>query len=329
MRPAFKISILVIVLLTCFTFSLMTGAKWISLSKVFTAFVVPDPMNLDHILVSTTRLSRTILAVVVGAALAVSGTLMQALTRNPLASPGLFGVNAGAIFCIILFTSFFPLTSLHALLWSALSGAALAGTLVWLVGNIGQGKMNPLRIVLAGVSITAMFTAFSQAWLVVDQEGLDTVLFWLAGSLNERSLQVTFPLILSCLPALLGALVMGKQINVLNAGEEIATGLGQNIALIRLAVSVLIIWLAGCAVSLAGSIGFIGLVVPHMARRMISIDHRWLIPGSGLLGAILLVISDMLARVVILPQEVPVGVMTALFGAPFFIMLARRGRHYD
>lgn len=328
MSPLFKISALIAVLLVSVVLSLMTGAQWVPVSQVPAALFAPDAMNLNHILVNSTRLPRTLLAVVVGAALAVSGTLMQALTRNPLASPGLFGVNAGAVFGIILFSSLFSLTSLQAWLWSALPGAVLAGTLVWLVGNMGQGKMNPLRIVLAGASITAMFTAFSQAWLVMDQEGLNTVLFWLAGSLNERSLQVTAPLILSCLPAFLVAMLLAGQINVLNAGEEIATGLGQNIALIRLVMSVLIIWLAGCAVALAGSIGFIGLVVPHMARRLISIDHRWLLPGGALLGGILLMLADVLARVLILPREVPVGVMTALFGAPFFIMLVRRGRQY-
>lgn len=328
MSPAIKISVLVAGLLVTVILSLMAGAQWIPFSQVVAALFEPDAMNINHILVHSTRLSRTLLAVLVGAALAVSGTLMQALTRNPLASPGLFGVNAGAVFGIILFSSLFSLTSLQAWLWSALPGAALAGALVWLVGNMGQGKMNPLRIVLAGASITAMFTAFSQAWLVVDQEGLDTVLFWLAGSLNERSLQAASPLMLSCLSALLVALVLGRQINVLNTGEDMATGLGQNTAAVRLIVSVLIVWLAGCAVALAGSIGFIGLVVPHMARRLISIDHRWLLPGGALLGALLLVLADVLARVVILPQEVPVGVMTALFGAPFFIALVRKGGLY-
>ena len=328
MSPGITLSLLFAALLASMALSLMSGAQWIAFSDVLGALFAPDVMDLNHILVSTTRLSRTLLAVTVGAALAVSGTLMQALTRNPLASPGLFGVNAGAVFSIILFGSLFSLNSLQAWLWSALPGAAAAGALVWIVGNSGQGRMNPLRIVLAGASITAMFTAFSQAWLVVDQEGLDTVLFWLAGSLNERALDAAAPLLLTCLAALAVALLLGGQINVLNTGEEIATGLGQNMAAIRLGVSVLIVWLAGCAVALAGSIGFIGLVVPHMARRLIGVDHRWLLPGAALLGGLVLVLSDVLARVVILPQEVPVGVMTALFGAPFFIMLARRGGRY-
>ncbi|MCC4265828.1 iron ABC transporter permease [Oceanimonas baumannii] len=312
-------------LLLCMLLSLMSGASWIGPAEVAMALLQPDAGNINHLLVSTTRLSRTLLAVVVGASLAVAGALMQALTRNPLASPGLFGINAGAAFFIILFSSLFSLASLQAWLWCAFIGAALAGALVWLIGNMGQGRLNPLRLVLAGAAITALFSAFSQALLVMNQDGLDTVLFWLAGSLNERTLAMAMPLLAGSLVALLVALLCAGPLNVLSAGEDIAAGLGQRLGLIRLLLSVLIIGLAGSAVALAGSIGFIGLMVPHMVRKSISIDHRWLLPGCALAGAILLLLADLVARVVILPQEVPVGVMTALLGAPFFILLARRG----
>lgn len=315
-------------LLLCSLLSLAVGATWIPLPQVVAAFMHPDASSTSHVLVTSTRLSRTLMAIAVGASLAVAGALMQALTRNPLASPGLFGVNAGATFFIILFSSIFSLSSPDAWLWCAFIGAAVAGCLVWLIGNMGQGSLNPLRMVLAGAAIAALFSAFSQALLVVNQDGLDTVLFWMAGSLSERSLPIAAPLLACSLFALLGTMLLAGQLNVLNAGEEIATGLGQRTGLIRLAMSVLIICLAGSAVALAGSIGFIGLLVPHMVRKGLSIDHRWLLPGCALVGAILLLLADTLARVVILPQEVPVGVMTALFGAPFFIILARRGgRH--
>jgi iron complex transport system permease protein len=173
-----------------------------------------------------------------------------------------------------------------------------------------------------------LFSAFSQALLVVNQDGLDTVLFWMAGSLTERSLSVAAPLLLCGVLGLFGAMLLAGQVNVLNAGEEIATGLGQRTGMIRLLMAVLVVCLAGSAVALAGSIGFIGLLVPHMVRKGLSIDHRWLLPGCALLGAIVLLLADTLSRVLILPQEVPVGVMTALFGAPFFILLARRGGRY-
>lgn len=328
MSHALKLSLAAALLLLCSLASLAVGASWVAPSQVAAALLHPDPLNVSHILVSSTRLARTLMAIAVGASLAVAGALMQALTRNPLASPGLFGINAGATFFIILFSAWFSLSSPEHWLWCAFAGAALAGCLVWLIGNMGQGSLNPLRMVLAGAAMAALFGAFSQALLVVNQDGLDTVLFWLAGSLSERSLALAAPLLLCSSLALLGALLLAGQVNVLNAGEEIATGLGQSTGLIRLLMSVLIVCLAGSAVALAGSIGFIGLLVPHMVRRGLSIDHRWLLPGCALVGAILLLLADTLARVVILPQEVPVGVMTALFGAPFFIMLARRGgRH--
>jgi iron complex transport system permease protein len=317
-----------VVLLISGVLSLAVGATWIPLSDIAVAFVHPDPLSVSHVLVTTTRLSRTLMAMAVGASLAVAGALMQALTRNPLASPGLFGINAGATFFIILCSSLFSLSSPDAWLWCAFLGAAVAGSLVWLIGNMGQGSLSPLRIVLAGAAMAALFSAFSQALLVVNQDGLDTVLFWLAGSLTERSLSVAAPLLLCGVLGLFGAMLLAGQVNVLDAGEEIATGLGQRTALIRLLMSVLVVCLAGSAVALAGSIGFIGLLVPHMVRKGLSIDHRWLLPGCALLGAIVLLLADTLSRVLILPQEVPVGVMTALFGAPFFILLARRGGRY-
>jgi iron complex transport system permease protein len=317
-----------VVLLLSGVLSLAVGATWIPLSQIAAAFVQPDPLSINHVLVTTTRLSRTLMAMAVGASLAVAGALMQALTRNPLASPGLFGINAGATFFIILSSSLFSLSSPDAWLWCAFIGAAVAGSLVWLIGNMGQGSLSPLRIVLAGAAMAALFSAFSQALLVVNQDGLDTVLFWLAGSLTERSLSVAAPLLMCGVLGLFSAMLLAGQVNVLNAGEEIATGLGQRTGLIRLLMSVLVVCLAGSAVALAGSIGFIGLLVPHMVRKGLSIDHRWLLPGCALLGAIVLLLADTLSRVLILPQEVPVGVMTALFGAPFFILLARRGGRY-
>lgn len=328
MSNGLKLYITGVVLLMSCVLSLAVGATWIPLSQILAAFVHPDPLSVSHVLVTTTRLSRTLMAMAVGASLAVAGALMQALTRNPLASPGLFGINAGATFFIILFSSLFSLSSPDAWLWCAFIGAAVAGSLVWLIGNMGQGSLSPLRIVLAGAAMAALFSAFSQALLVVNQDGLDTVLFWLAGSLTERSLSVAAPLLLCGVLGLFGAMLLAGQVNVLNAGEEIATGLGQRTGLIRLLMSVLVVCLAGSAVALAGSIGFIGLLVPHMVRKGLSIDHRWLLPGCALLGAILLLLADTLSRVLILPQEVPVGVMTALFGAPFFILLARRGGRY-
>ncbi|MDR6353636.1 ABC-type Fe3+-siderophore transport system permease subunit [Pseudomonas psychrotolerans] len=223
------------------------------------------------------------------------------------------------------------LSSPESWVFCALLGAAVAGALVWILGNRGQARLTPRRLVLAGAALAALFTAFSQALLVINQEGLDTVLFWLAGSVGERNLATAAPLLVFSLLLLGAASALAGQLDVLVAGDDLARGLGQPIGLIRLLAGVLVICLAGSAVALAGNIGFIGLVVPHLVRGLLARArhaHLWLIPGCALGGALLLMLADSLARVVILPQEVPVGIMTALFGGPFFIHLARReGRH--
>ncbi|MFP1862108.1 FecCD family ABC transporter permease [Lonsdalea quercina] len=308
--------------------SLTVGPVFIPPAQVAAALFHSDAMNVSHSIVTSTRLTRTVVAAVVGGSLAVAGALMQALTRNPLASPGLFGVNAGAMFFLIVCAALLPSVSPQFGQGAAFAGAALAGGLVWLTGTLGQGRLNPLRMVLAGAAISAMFAAFSQAILVVSQEGLDTILFWLAGSVADRDLTMIRPLLAGCLIALAASLLLAGQVNVLGAGEAIARGLGQRTGRIRLMMCVLVVVLAGSAVAMAGNIGFIGLVVPHIARRLFPVDQRWRLPGCALLGAALLLLADILARIVILPQEVPVGVMTALLGAPCFLSLLRRGgRH--
>ncbi|XWJ89649.1 FecCD family ABC transporter permease [Phytobacter ursingii] len=308
--------------------SMMTGARFYTFAQLIKALTDADPTSAVDTIIRTSRLPRTLLAMGVGAFLAVAGGLMQALTRNPLASPGLFGVNAGAALMIVLVGSFFAVISPWVTLWLAFTGACVTGALVWFSSRISKGQLNPLRLVLAGVAITALCNAFTQAILVVDQETLDTMLFWLAGSLAGNDLAQLYPLLIPGVLLMIAACLFAGQMNVLNAGEEIARGLGLNIALVRLLASVLVVGLAGCAVALAGSIGFVGLIVPHIARQLFGSDLRRSLPASALLGALLLLVADIAARVVILPQEVPVGVMTALMGAPFFILLAqRRGEH--
>ncbi|WP_145002390.1 FecCD family ABC transporter permease [Pseudomonas oryzihabitans] len=331
MTVPLRLLLLALALALTAVLSLSVGARWIAPTTVVAALLQEPSLALDATLVNTTRLTRLLVALVVGANLAVAGALMQAMTRNPLASPGLFGINAGATFALVLGITLLGLSSAASWMLCALLGAAVAGTLVWILGNQGQARLTPLRIVLAGAALAALFTAFSQALLVVNQEGLDSVLFWLAGSVGERNLATVTPLLVFSLLALGAAGVLAAQLDVLVAGDDLARGLGQPIGLIRLLAGTLVIGLAGSAVALAGNIGFIGLLVPHLVRGLLARarhEHRWLIPGCALGGALLLVLADSLARVVILPQEVPVGIMTALFGGPFFIHLARRGgRH--
>lgn len=308
--------------------SMMTGPRFYTLSQLVNALFQVDPTSATETIIRTSRLPRTLLAMGVGAFLAVAGGLMQALTRNPVASPGLFGVNAGAALMIVATSSFFAIISPWMTLLLAFTGACTTGTLVWFASRVSSGQLNPLRLVLAGVAITALCNAFTQAILVIDQETLDTLLFWLAGSLAGNDLQHLYPVLLPGALLVVIACLLAGQMNVLNAGEEIARGLGLNIALVRLLASMLVVGLAGCAVALAGNIAFVGLMVPHISRQLFGSDLRHALPACALLGALLLLMADVAARVVILPQEVPVGVMTALMGAPFFILLAqRRGNH--
>ncbi|MCV9878209.1 FecCD family ABC transporter permease [Brenneria izbisi] len=326
-KPFVLFSGVILLLIACGA-SLMYGQTTIALSVVFKALFYPDPQQIDHILVTTTRLSRTCIAVVVGASLAVAGALMQALTRNPLASPGIFGVNAGAMFFIVFLAAWLPLSSSLSLTWTAYAGAAVAGGLVYFLGTLGNSRASQLRIVLAGAAITALFTAFTQATLVVNQDGLDSMLFWLAGSVSGRSLALLLPMLPWFAAAMLLSLLLARHINILVAGEDVAKGLGQRTGMIRALLGLCVVGLAGGAVAIAGNIGFIGLIVPHMTRRLLSTDHRWLLPGCAVLGATLLVLSDVVARLLIQPQEIPVGAMTALLGAPFFIYLARKGMRH-
>jgi iron complex transport system permease protein len=327
-RHIFKFSLLALSLL-CLMLALLASIAYgqyvISAKSVWTAFWAFDPQSIDHVIIRTTRLSRALVACLVGSALAVAGVLMQALTRNPLASPSIFGVNAGAVFAIVLFSTFFSVTSLNTFLWLAFLGASVAGALVYGLGSLGKDGLSPVRIVLSGAAISALFMAFTQGILVIGQEGLDSVLFWVAGSVSGRDVSMVVPLAPAFVVGMVLAILAAPQINILLSGDDVAKGLGQNTLLIKVVLSLLIIGLAGGSVALGGSIGFIGLMVPHMVRSVVGYDHKWLIPLSALWGAILLLCADVVSRFVIMPEEVPIGVTTAILGAPFFIYLARKG----
>lgn len=313
------------ILIVSFAASIVLGQTLTPIGTAIEAFVHFDAASTEHIIVTTTRLSRAVIACLIGASLAIAGALMQALTRNPLASPDLFGINAGAMFFVVLGTVFFSLNSLIQLIWFALFGAGLAAMIVMVLGSLGRDGLSPIKIVLAGAALTALFSAFTQGMLVIDEQSLEGVLFWIGGSVSGRTLEMLNPV----LPLIVGAGVLsaflGSSINIFVTGEDIATGLGQKVVYVKIVMGVLIACLAGGSVAVGGSIGFIGLIVPHIVRSLIGIDYRWIIPYCAVLGASLLLLADVAARFVIMPEEMPIGVMTALIGAPFFIYLARKG----
>ncbi|MCC3355805.1 FecCD family ABC transporter permease [Bacillus sp. REN16] len=298
-----------------------TDTSWRMAYETFTAY---NGSN-EHIIIETIRLPRALIAASVGASLGIAGALMQALTKNPLASPGIFGVNAGAGFFIVAAVSIFSINSLQAFTWVAFLGAAIAAFIVYFIGSLGREGLTPMKLTLAGAAMAAMFSSFTQGLLVVDEMALDQVLFWLAGSIQGRKLEM----LTSVLPYLgiawVASLLLANKINILSMGEDVAKGLGQRTGTVKLFTAITIILLAGGAVSVAGPIGFIGIVIPHLARSLVGIDHRWILPFCGILGGTLLLLADISARYIVMPEEVPVGVMTALIGTPFFIYVARKG----
>lgn len=309
---------------TAFAASLMLGTTDIAPATALEMFTHYDPARIAHIILLKERLPRAVIATLVGASLAIAGALMQTLTRNPLASPGILGINAGAMFFVVVAVSLLPLHSPADYVWAALLGALVAACLVVVLSRGQRGELSPLRVVLAGVAVTAMFVSFSQGLLIVDQPGFESVLYWLAGSVSGRELSLVTPLLPLYGIALLLCAMLVSHANALLLGDDMVKGLGMRPGMTRLLLGVAVILLAGSSVALAGMIGFVGLVVPHMARGVFGIDHRWLLPACALLGASLLLLADVAARFLMPPQDIPVGVMTALIGTPFFIHLARR-----
>lgn len=323
-----KLLILFLIFILSFLLSLMIGQTFISFPEVLTYLIHSSYSDLNHIIIETSRLPRTVVSVLVGANLSVAGILMQSFTRNPIAAPGILGINASAMFFIVVLSSFFNFDSFEYYLWSAFLGAFFSGALVWLLSTMGSKEINPLRMVLAGAALTALFYSFTQAFLIINKEGLEDILFWLAGSVSNKDLDLVMPILPYSIVALIGSFFLSRHMNILSLGDESAKSLGQNIKIIRIFMVLFIVVLAGSSVAIAGSVGFIGLVVPHIVKYIFSSDNRFLIPASILLGANIVLISDIIARTIIIPREVPIGIMTALIGAPFFIYLILTKRKY-
>ncbi|WP_078578705.1 FecCD family ABC transporter permease [Salipaludibacillus agaradhaerens] len=319
-----KLVIVTIALILLMGMSIIMGYTNTSIMLTYEAFTSFDGSN-EHLIIQTVRLPRALIAACVGASLAIAGVYMQTLTRNPLASPGIFGINAGASFAVVCVLSVFNVSSLNVFTWVAFLGAAVAALAVYFVGGVGRQGLTPMKITLAGAAITALFSSFTQGILVTNEAALDEVLFWLSGSIQGRSLTILVTVFPYILIGWLLALIMTPMMNVLAMGDDVAKGLGLKVGLLKLTVGLIVILLAGGSVAIAGPIGFIGIVIPHIARSLIGTDHRWLVPFAGLLGGVLLLAADIGARYIVMPQEVPVGVMTAFIGTPFFIYIARKG----
>jgi iron complex transport system permease protein len=317
------VSVLLALLVLAVLASLAVGAKPIPLELVWHALWSPTGTE-DDIVVRSLRVPRTALGVGVGLALGVAGALMQGHTRNPLADPGLLGVSAGAAFLVVVGIYVLGVTSLYGYVWFAFAGAFGASVLVFLLGSLGRGGPTPVTLALAGVAVSAFLGALTSALILADTATLDAYRFWAVGSIAGRDAGIAGQVAPFLVAGLVLAAVNAPALNLLALGEDVARGLGQNLAVARWTGLVAITLLTGAAVAACGPVGFVGLVVPHVARFFTGPDHRWLLPASGLAGAVLLLAADVIGRVVVRPGELQVGIVLGLVGAPFFVALVRR-----
>ncbi|MCD8489842.1 MAG: iron ABC transporter permease [Desertifilum sp.] len=310
------------VLLLVFAASLAWGAADIPLETVIQALTALDGST-DRLIIRTVRLPRSLIAALVGASLAVAGGIMQGITQNPLASPAILGINAGAAFAVVVATFVLGTHSLTLYAVFAFLGAGVTAILAYWLGSLGRGGLTPLNLTIAGAAIAAFASSLTSGILIVSQRTLEEIRFWLAGSVAGRDLNLFLQILPYLCAGLLLAFALSKSITTLSLGEDIAKSLGQRTAWVKGLAAVAVVLLAGGSVAIAGPIGFVGLVVPHIVRFFVGVDYRWILPYSALFGAILLLSADICARLIVQPQELPVGLMMPLIGAPFFIYLTR------
>ncbi|AIV38440.1 FecCD family ABC transporter permease [Streptomyces sp. MPA0124] len=329
-RRVAGLGVLAALLVVAAAASLAVGARALSPAEVWHGlFAAPEPdqrLTEIRLIVRTVRVPRTVLAVVAGVALGVAGALIQGYTRNPIADTGLLGVNSGASFAVVSGIAAFGFTSPFQYVWFGFAGAAVAGVVVFGLSSIGRGAGNPLTLALAGQGVTVFLAAMTTAVALTDKASLNALRFWNAGSLTGVGFDVIWPVSAFVAAGLLPALITLPAVNLLNLGDDVARGLGVNIALTRTVGIVAITLLAGAATAACGPIAFLGLMVAHVARYLTGPDYRWLVPYAGLLGAVVLLVCDIVGRLVVRPGELDAGVVVSLLGAPFFAVLVWRGK---
>ncbi|WP_448641332.1 FecCD family ABC transporter permease [Geodermatophilus sp. URMC 63] len=317
------LAVLLAVVVATAALSLTVGTRSIGIGTVWQALTASLQTE-ETIIVRELRLPRTVLGVMVGLALGVAGALTQGHTRNPLGDPGLLGVTAGASLAVVLAIWLLGVGSPAGYVWFAFTGALVGTVLVFLLGSVGRGGAGPVTLALAGAALSALFYALVRAILVSDAQSLDSFRFWVVGALAGRGADVAWQVAPFIAAGLVLALLNAPALDLLGLGEDVARGLGQRVWLARLTGLAAVTLLCGAATAACGPIAFVGLVVPHAVRAVTGPDHRWLVPCSGLVGASLLLVADVVGRVVARPGEVQVGIVLALLGAPFFIALVRR-----
>ncbi|MEU0171534.1 iron ABC transporter permease [Streptomyces iakyrus] len=329
-RRVTGLGILLAVLVVAAALSLAVGARALTPAEVwhglFGAPTSDRRLTEIRLIVETVRVPRTVLAIVAGIALGIGGALVQGFTRNPIADTGLLGVNTGASFAVVSVIAVFGFSDPFQYVWFAFLGAAVAGVVVFGLASIGRGAGNPLTLALAGQGITVFLMAMTTAVALSNQASLNALRFWNAGSVAGVGFDVIWPVTAFVAVGVVLGLTTLPSLNLLNLGDDVARGLGVNIALSRTVGITAVTLLAGAATAACGPIAFLGLMVAHVARYLTGPDYRWLVPCAGLLGAVVLLVCDIIGRLVVRPGELDAGVVVALLGAPFFAVLVWRGK---
>ena len=306
--------------------SMAVGARAIPPADVWAAITAFSPDQTTHRIIVDLRLPRTLVGLLVGAALGLAGAILQGATRNPLADPGILGIEAGATLFVVIGIAVFGITTIGGYVWLAFLGAGAATVLVYTIAALGREGATPVKLALAGAAVTAAFASVTSAVLLTSVDTLDQVRFWQVGALTGRTAEI----LLGVLPFFIGGIVLAlstaRILDGLALGDDVASGLGQRVALSRAVAGLAAVILAGAATAAAGPIGFVGLTVPHIARAITGPSYRWILPYSLVIAPIFLLGADIIGRVATPPGELQVGIVTAAIGAPFFIALVRRRR---
>jgi len=302
--------------------SLMVGTRDVPPADVLAA-ITGDISTLDRAAVAT-RIPRTVLALIAGASLGLAGAVMQGVTRNPLADPGILGINTGASLAVVVGVAWFGISSAHSFIWLAIFGAAATAIFVYTIGSMGRGGATPLKLALAGTATAIAFSSLVIAIVLPRADIAGGIRSWQIGGVGGATFERMEPVYGFLIIGFALCFVSARKLNVLALGDELAAGLGENVAVARIIATVGAVILCGATTAVCGPISFVGLVVPHVCRLLFGVDYRWLLPFSALGGAILLTLSDIVGRFAARPSELEVGVVTALVGAPFFIFIVRR-----
>lgn len=312
-------------LLLAIALSVSVGAANIKLQTIIESIFNFNGKLSEHIIIQDVRLPRVLGGAVVGAAFAVAGSIMQGMTRNPLADSGIMGLNSGAAFALAICFAFFPGTSYMNIIIFSFLGAGFGACIVFGIGSLSKSGLTPVRLALSGAAVSALLSAFSSGIAIYFRIAQDLA-FWTSGGVSGvtwTELKIVTPWVAV---ALIGGIILSPSITLLSLGDDVAKGLGLKTTTVKILATIVVLMLAGAAVSVVGSVAFVGLVVPHITRYLVGVDYRYIIPCSAVLGSVLVVLADLIGKSINPPYETPIGAIISIIGVPFFLYLARKER---